>query len=83
MLERIEFPYVHDLLRLRNLVPLSWPEGPSRVALQRLAEWGAESRYPGDWPELRARDATGAERPARAVYDSIAAEFGRRGVAAE
>ena len=68
-------------MRLRNLVPLSWPEGPSRVALQRLTEWGAESRYPGDWPELTAGDATGAEATARAVYDSITAEFGRRGVA--
>ncbi len=83
VLEGIEFPYVHDLRRLRNLVPDSWPEGPSHVALQRLTEWGAESRYPGDWPELTTRDAAGAEAAARAAYDSITAEFERRGIAVE
>ena len=83
VLEDIEFPYVHDLRRLSNLLPDSWPRGPSHVALQRLTEWGAESRYPGDWPELTVEDAAGADADARAVYDSIAAEFERRGVAAE
>ena len=83
MLEGIEFPYVHDLRRLSSLLPDNWPAGPSNVALQRLTEWGAESRYPGDWAELTAGDATAAETDARAVYEAIAAEFGRRGVAAE
>ena len=83
VLEGIEFPYVHDLRRLRNLLPDGWPGGPSNIALQRLTEWGAESRYPGDWPELSTAAAAGAEADARAVYDSIATEFGRRGVAVE
>ena len=56
VLESIEFPYVHDLRRLRNLLPDGWPGGGSNIALQRLTEWGAESRYPGDWPELTAED---------------------------
>ena len=83
VLESIEFPYVHDLRRLRNLLPDGWPGGGSNIALQRLTEWGAESRYPGDWPELTAEDGAGAEADARAVYDSIAVEFERRGVAVE
>ena len=83
VLEGIEFPYVHDLRRLRNLLPDDWPGGPSNVALQRLTEWGAESRYPGDWPELTVADATGAATDAQAVYDAITSEFERRGVAAE
>ena len=83
VLEGIEFPCVHDLRRLRNLLPDGWPGGPSNIALQRLTEWGAESRYPGDWPELSTAAAAGAEADARAVYDSIATEFGRRGVAVE
>ena len=83
VLEGIEVPYVHDLRRLRNLLPDGWPGGPSNIALQRLTEWGAESRYPGDWPELSTAAAAGAEADARAVYDSIATEFGRRGVAVE
>lgn len=81
VLERIEFPYVHDLTRLRNLLPAEWVGGPSNVELQRLTEWGAESRYPGDWPDLTAEDGAGAQRQARAVYDFVAAEFERRGAA--
>ena len=83
VLEGIEFPYVHDLRRLSNLLPDGWPRDPSDVALQRLTEWGAESRYPGDWPELATTDATGAAGDARAVYDAITSEFERRGVAVE
>ena len=40
VLEGIEFPYVHDLRRLRNLLPDGWPGGPSNIALQRLTEMG-------------------------------------------
>ena len=83
VLESIEFPYVHDLQRLRNLFPDNWPEGPGPDVLARLTAWGSESRYPGDWPEPTADDAARAEADAQAVYDSIAAEFGRRGVAVE
>ena len=83
VLEGIEFPYVHDLRHLRNLLPDGWPSNPSNIALQRLTEWGAESRYPGDWPDLTAEHAWGAKAEAWAVYESIAAEFERRGIATE
>lgn len=79
VLEGIEFPYVHDLTRLRNLLPDWWAGGPSNVELQQLTEWGAESRYPGDWPDLTAEDAAGAQGQASAVYDFVAREFERRG----
>ena len=83
VLESIEFPYIHDLQRLRNLFPDSWPEGAGSDVLARLTAWGSEFRYPGDWPERTAEDAARAEAGARAVYDSIAAEFGRRRVVVE
>ena len=83
VLEGIEFPYIHDLQRLRNLFPDAWPEGAGSDVLARLTAWGSESRYPGDWPEPTADDAASAEADARAVYDSIAAEFGHRGVVVE
>ena len=41
VLDGIEFPYVHDLRRLRNLLPDGWPVGPSNIALQRLTEKAA------------------------------------------
>ena len=39
-----------------------------------------EARYPGDWPEATESDALRAEVEARAVHDSVAAEFTRRRV---
>lgn len=83
VLEGIEFPYVHDLRRLRNLLPAGWPGEPSNVALQRLTEWGAESRYPSDWPELGDADAASAAVDAQAVYDAITSAFEQRDVALE
>ena len=83
VLEGIEFPYFHDLRRLRNLLPDDWPGEPSNVVLQRLTEWGAESRYPSDWPEITDADAAGAAVDAQAVHDAITSEFERRGVAVE
>ena len=83
VLEGVDFPYSHDLRRLRDIFPAGWPQGAAPALLDRLTEWGAEARYPGDWPEPSAEDAARAEAEARAVYDFIAAEFGRRGIAVE
>ena len=83
ILEGIEFPYTHDLPRLRNLLPDGWSEGLRPTVLARLTEWGVETRYPGDWPEPTGADADRAESDAQAVYDSVEREFRRRGVIAE
>ena len=80
VLESIEFPYIHDLQRLRNLFPDGWPEGAGPDVLARLTAWGSESRYPGDWPEATAEDAACAKADARALYESIVTEFRRRGI---
>ena len=78
VLEGIDFPFTHDLESLLELHD-HWPQRAARADLEQLTEWGAESRYPGDWPELTAEDGARAEAEARAVYDAIAAEFRRRG----
>ena len=80
MLERTAFPFTHDLDALRNLLPDSWEVRAACPDLAELTEWAAESRYPGDWPEVTNADATRAERHARAVYRSVAEEFERLGV---
>ncbi len=80
VLEGIDFPFVHDLDALRNLVPGEWSVDIPPVVLARLTEWGMEARYPGDWPEPTADDAARAESEARAVYEAVAAEFSRRGL---
>ena len=83
ILEGVEFPFIHDLDVLRDLLPPGWPVRDTHPDLAELSEWAAEARYPGDWPEATDTDAARAESEARSVYDSVAAEFRRRGVFAE
>ena len=83
VLDQIEFPFVHDLRDLRERVPDEWPLSVGPTELERLTDWGAHSRYPGAWDEPTAADAVQAVADARAVYESIAAEFARRGLVAE
>ena len=78
VLEGIDIPFIHDLRVLRNLLPDGWPAGPAQAAMAQLTVWGAESRYPGDWPEPTAADAARAVAEARTVYDYVAAELVRR-----
>ena len=83
ILEGMEFPFTHDLDALRNLLPDGWPVRNSHGDLAELTEWAAEARYPGDRPDPTNADAARAESEARSVYNSVAAEFRRRGVFAE
>ena len=83
VLEEVEFPFTHDLDALRNLLPDGWSVRDTHADLAELTEWAVETRYPGDWPEPTDADAIGAESEARAVHNSVAAEFRRRGALAE
>lgn len=78
--EEIGFPLTHDLDALRNLLPEGWPVRDTHGDLAELTEWAVEARYPGDWEEPTYSDAIRAESEARSVYDSVAAEFKRRGM---
>ena len=80
VLEAIDFPFSHDLSALRNLLPDSWPATAPSADLANLTVWGAESRYPGDWPEPTSTDTARAQATARAVYGATAQEFRRRGI---
>jgi HEPN domain-containing protein len=46
VLEQIEFPFVHDLNRLRELVPSEWQVRSADVDLARLTRWAVDARYP-------------------------------------
>jgi HEPN domain-containing protein len=83
VLKGTEFPFRHDLDALRNLLPNSWPVRREHPDLAELTEWAVEARYPGDWPEATQADAERASSQARAVYESVTAEFVRRGVRLE
>lgn len=78
--EEIDFPFIHDLGALRNLLPKGWSVRDTHSDLADLTQWAAEARYPGDWSESTYADAVGAESKARSVYNSVAAEFRRRGM---
>ena len=79
-LDRVTFPFTHDLDALRNLLPAAWALRTTSADLAELTEWGVESRYPGEWPEPTDSDATRAGAEARSVLDSIKADFKQRGV---
>ena len=79
----IAFPPIHDLDHLLDLLPATPALPVPRPSLDRLTDWHIEARYPGPWSEPTAADAERAEAEARAVYDFIAAEFGRRGIVVE
>ena len=83
ILEEVDFPFIHDLDRLRNLLPSGWPVRETHSDLAELTEWAVESRYPGGWPEPTDDDASRAMSQARSVHESIVAEFRSRGIRVE
>ena len=54
VLEGMDFPYIHDLDRLRNSLLEGWPVKKTHPDLAWLTEYIIESEHPGDWPELPA-----------------------------
>ena len=79
----LDFPRRHDLDALRNLVPNDWQVKIEHSDLAALTEWAVEARYPGDWPDATEADARAAVEQARAVWESIQADFLRHGFAIE
>jgi len=67
ILLEIDFPFTHDLDRLRNLLPEGWRVKASHPDLADLTIWAVEARYPGDMPEVVETDAQRALDTAFAV----------------
>ena len=78
VLLEIEFPYTHDLDRLREIVPPGWRVKAKFPKLYALSIWAVESRYPGDMPDVVEADAQEALRTAEAVYQIIAEDMQNR-----
>ena len=83
VLERIAFPYTHDLDELCDLMPDSWFLGEERPNLYDLTQMAVETRYPGEWTERTAADARRAGTGARLAFSLVDAGFRRRGVVVE
>jgi HEPN domain-containing protein len=76
----MDFPYSHDLDRLRDLTPEGWRVKKEHPDLAELAEWAVEARYPDAVPEAVEGDAQLATRQARAVWESVYTDLAARGL---
>lgn len=76
-------PFPHYLRAAISRYPVDRHEGAEQEAMVLLTLWGSQSMYPVDWPDPEHEDATSAEAEVRTIYEYVAAEFGRRGVAVE
>jgi HEPN domain-containing protein len=76
----MEFPFSHDLDRLRDLLPPGWPLKSDCPDLAELTEWAVEARYPGDMPDAVEADARLAVEQPQAVWKSVNADLAERGL---
>jgi HEPN domain-containing protein len=67
---QVDFPFTHDLNRLRDLLPEGWAVKEDFPDLAGLSEWAVEPRYPGDLKEATQEDAKAAVEQAREVYET-------------
>jgi HEPN domain-containing protein len=78
---QVDFPWVHDLDVLRNLLPEEWRAGRDHPDLAELSEWAVEARYPpSNAPDPSADDARAAVEQSRAVNASVCSDLRDRGV---
>jgi HEPN domain-containing protein len=71
----LEFPYTHDLDRLREAIPAGWNVKREFPQLYGLSIWSVESRYPGGMPDVVTADAESALLMAEAIYRTIDEDF--------
>lgn len=69
--EAIDFPFTHDLDRLRNLLPDKWAVKKAFPDLAEVTIWAVEVRYPADMPEVLESDAKRALSVAGAVIHLV------------
>ena len=81
VLRQVDFPWVHDLDALRNLLPEDWRIRREQPDLAELSEWAVEARYPpSSAPDASASEAQAAVEQSRAVYECVCDDLERNGV---
>ena len=78
VLLEVEFPFTHDLDRLREIVPSGWQVKANFPNLYALSVWAVEARYPGDMPQVVEADAREALQTAEALYQGIVDDWQTR-----
>jgi HEPN domain-containing protein len=74
----IRFPFIHDLAKLRDLVPSGTEVAQLEADLQSLSAWAEAGRYPPE-QEATVEDARVAVTLARAIVDAARADIGAAG----
>ncbi len=67
---QVDFPFTHDLNRLRDLLPEGWDVKENFPNLTGLSAWAVEPRYPADVIEATREDATSAVDQARKIFET-------------
>jgi len=78
VLLEVEFPFTHDLDRLREIVPSGWQVKANFPKLYALSVWAVEARYPGDMPQVVEADAREALQTAEALFQDIVDDWQTR-----
>ncbi len=76
---QVDFPFTHNLDRLRDLLPDGWTVKEDFPDLASLSEWAVEPPYPGDLREATQEDAKAAIEKARAVYETTMKDLNEHG----
>jgi HEPN domain-containing protein/predicted nucleotidyltransferase len=71
----VRFPFIHDLAKLRDLVPAGTEIAQLEGDLKSLSRWAEAGRYPPE-QETTAEDAREAVALARAIVDAARADVG-------
>lgn len=79
VLEQVDSPRMHDLERLRTLLPDGWELKEVPVDLETLSQWATASRYPDVLPIPTEHDAEYAVEQARRVVKSVRDDLLARG----
>lgn len=75
-----EFPFTHDLDRLRELLPKDWHCRQQHSDLGVLTEWAVASRYPNSSKEPSYGEAEASLQQAGEVLKSILQDLERQGM---
>jgi HEPN domain-containing protein len=78
ILHQIKFHKIHDLERLRALLPEDYALKTIPADLSILSARSMESRYPGDYDEIEEREVTEALSQAAEVIELLKQEFDPR-----
>ena len=69
--EQRPFPFIHDLPRLLNLLPVAWRVRDVNADWSGLSRHAVEARYPDDPPDVGPAEAEAAVADAARVVEAV------------